>query len=446
MKDAPRIAFLGICQRAAAVSGQDPYVREHNIIGLKQIVFLPFLPLSIAGANLALAIYDPLTFGRAKIRLRDPRGTELMTMEFHVGLRPRGLDPGVEPEFIPLPRSPSVLAPDCPEPVAHSTIPAVCPGWEVITATIPDSVPFLKEPGIYTVWLCTDTGEVPTGWLSFSTALAPPLTEDRIAAIRSDPLAAKAVRWSFHCNTCNEQLKTYAALERSTRAESDGWIWHGDLPPAFKCSCGANEFALGALRDNLHAALGRSRADGSGLSFTRLYEKRALEHICRGFGELLDRRSSEGVVQSFVQKNPILLHSFSPERVFFKSPILTKHQTDVVVLSHNKELCLIELERPGIKLLKKDGGIAAQLQHAFDQVRDWLHVTTDHRAAVLDCIGLKPEEVGAVRAVVIAGRNSGYDAEHLRKLKSTDFGRASFLTYDDILHGLVTLSQTVDSA
>lgn len=36
--------------------------------------------------------------------------------------------------------------------------------------------------------------------------------------------------------------------------------------------------------------------------------------------------------------------------------------------------------------MKKDGGVAAPLSHAFDQVRDWLHTVDEHRLAVLDSL------------------------------------------------------------
>jgi hypothetical protein len=89
--------------------------------------------------------------------------------------------------------------------------------------------------------------------------------------------------------------------------------------------------------------------------------------------------------------------------------------------------------------MKKKGGIAAPLSHAFDQVRGWLHVVDEHRLAVLDSLKIERELVSVVRGVVIAGRDIGYDAQHLRKLKGADWGRITFLTYDDLLFALDAL-------
>jgi hypothetical protein len=45
---------------------------------------------------------------------------------------------------------------------------------------------------------------------------------------------------------------------------------------------------------------------------------------------------------------------------------------------------------------------------------------------------------------VIAGRDVGYDARHLRRLKSEDRGRVTFYTYDDLLFALAALLEGFD--
>ncbi|MBI4748950.1 MAG: hypothetical protein HY774_10710 [Acidobacteria bacterium] len=68
----------------------------------------------------------------------------------------------------------------------------------------------------------------------------------------------------------------------------------------------------------------------------------------------------------------------------------------------------------------------------------------EHRPAVLNCIGLDLKEVGAIQGIVIAGRNSGYNAEHLRRLKANDRGPIKVMTYDDLLIGLGNLIATFE--
>ena len=96
-------------------------------------------------------------------------------------------------------------------------------------------------------------------------------------------------------------------------------------------------------------------------------------------------------------------------------------------------------------VVKKDGGIAAPLNHAFDQVRDWLNICDQHKLAVLECLKVDSSEVGAIKGAVIAGRDIGYDAHHLRNLKSNDYGPVSLHTYDDLLFALRTLISKIRS-
>jgi hypothetical protein len=118
---------------------------------------------------------------------------------------------------------------------------------------------------------------------------------------------------------------------------------------------------------------------------------------------------------------------------------------DFAIVTPQRELLLVELEKATTKLMKQDGGVAADLSHAFDQVLDWLHVVDEHRLAVLDALKISREEVSMVRGVVIAGRDIGYDAHHLRKLKGADRGRITFLTYDDLFFALDALIKQMDA-
>ncbi|MGZ9111910.1 MAG: Shedu anti-phage system protein SduA domain-containing protein [Rhodoplanes sp.] len=95
---------------------------------------------------------------------------------------------------------------------------------------------------------------------------------------------------------------------------------------------------------------------------------------------------------------------------------------------------MIEIENTKTRLMTRSGDEAAPLAHAMGQVRNWLHIADEHRQAVLECLGI--ERVAVVKGVVIAGRDSGYKPEHLRRLKGVDRGRVSFLTFDDVAGGL----------
>ena len=62
---------------------------------------------------------------------------------------------------------------------------------------------------------------------------------------------------------------------------------------------------------------------------------------------------------------------------------------DFAIVTYQHELILIELEKPSTRLLKADGNIHSELQHALGQAREWLRHADDHRMAVLQCIGVE---------------------------------------------------------
>ncbi len=178
-----------------------------------------------------------------------------------------------------------------------------------------------------------------------------------------------------------------------------------------------------------------------------MYEKSNLDTIALEFSELLERDPEEEEVQKYIEEHPVLLAQFSPLRIRYKSPILSRFKTDITVLSETGGLVLIELEKPSKRLLTKGGDETQHLQHALRQVRDWLHEVQEHRLATLDCLEMKSPEVRSVSALVIVGRDKDHDPERLRRLKSVDHGRyVQVLTYDDLLSGFVAVARSIGSA
>ena len=133
------------------------------------------------------------------------------------------------------------------------------------------------------------------------------------------------------------------------------------------------------------------------------------------------------IIQRFIQENPVLLHQFPAEEIFFKPPILTLYKADFGILTPNKEFILIELEKTTTKLIKKDGGMHSNLNHAFDQIREWQDVISDHKIAVLESLKIDKSKVTSISGVIIAGRDSQYDPHLLRRLKGSDYGKTTLL-------------------
>ena len=199
------------------------------------------------------------------------------------------------------------------------------------------------------------------------------------------------------------------------------------------------------LRSNLHVLLGLRLGIFDQVDFVPLYHVSALRSTFRYFASLIKRNLPEELLQRYLQENPILFHQFPSTRVLAEPKILTSHIADFAIVTPVKELLLIELERANIRLLKRDGDTAADLSHAFDQVRNWLHEIDEHRLAVLDSLNIDRDEVSVIRGIVIGGCDAGYDAKTLRKLKGMDLGRISFFTYDDLLFALDTFIHRIES-
>jgi len=272
-----------------------------------------------------------------------------------------------------------------------------------------------------------------------------PLTDESIAAIRSNPLAAKKIEALVQCQKCNDKIGAYVGLEKDTDLEKKGNIWYQELPDTFECKC-KKKFNLKYMKENMHALLGSVKIDEKIKgSVVRLYDDAALKNIINKFEKLMDNNPLEEKVQKFIEKNTLILQSFSPIKLFFKRPILNDYITDFCIVNNKKELLMIEIERPDTPLMKKNGHTTAKMQHAIDQVNDWLDLVKEDKSAILRSMKLKSEDVSRVKGVVILGRDKGYDKEKLRRLKGKDIGEVSFFTYDDILNGLYSLVSNINN-
>jgi len=173
-----------------------------------------------------------------------------------------------------------------------------------------------------------------------------------------------------------------------------------------------------------------------------MYERTALEQYCRELLKLIETDTPEEELQNFLESHPIFFHLFLPTKIILKPPILTKYFADFAILNARNELLLVEIERSNLKLLKKDGGKTAELEHAFYQVRTWKQVIDDHRGAALDALSLELKEVANVKGVVVAGRKPP-DERKLRMLRSVSSADIELYTYDDLLGAVTELIKHV---
>jgi antiviral defense system Shedu protein SduA len=421
-----QVAMLGLAERAAVVRDGNTNLVKSNILGLKQVIPYYFYPMPLGGWNIVLAVRH-LSFSgnQLVISIEEEGGPEIG--QFALSLNEQ------ESTRLPLTQSGQAFSP------------ILVDGWMIGFMQLPNGSITIRKAGRHLAFLQQSDGvkEI-IGELSFVVVDPIPLTAERVAALKSDPRATKAARGTVSCKKCGDGIKVYAGFDRMPVAEAEGYIWYENIPEEFTCKCGATTFDLRSTKANFFGLVGETihRQDGS-VSHVPLYEAGVIANISLEFRELLNGDPVEEVLQKFIERHPILLHQFPAVQLFYKPSLLSQFKADFGVVTPQKELILIEIEKTTTRLLNKNGGRAADLGIAFDQVRSWLHVTDDHRLAVMDDLGIDREMVSTVRGVVIAGRDGKFDPKHLRRLKAGDGGRISLLTYDDLARGMFSLAEQV---
>jgi hypothetical protein len=291
-------------------------------------------------------------------------------------------------------------------------------------------------PGNYELILRSATGEIIIGEFDLVHTPALPLTPERIKALKSDPMAAKYVRFDLGCNECHDSIKAWVGINgKEDGKDSEGYTWYEDLPDDFTCSCGKVKRNLKYLRENLHGMLGYKPSPFSAEEdIERNYTRTALVTVLREFEEVIKNSKTEEEVQKFIEKHPIVLACFSPEFLKFKAPATAKFKTDFALLNQKGELVLIEIEKTNTPLFTKTGTQHSKLTQSIGQVEDWLKEARRNKLGLIDDLGIdgvKLDLVTAIKGVVIAGRSLKEYGSHIEKLHARQ--DIIFYTYDDLL-------------
>lgn len=422
----PRVAFLGLCDRADEVTHPHPALWRWNLIGLSPSRAFYVFPVDIGSLKLATAIYEPRQGEIFKLEFRDQAGRPCFHIEIHVE--------AVSKMELPGPGNREAAGEE-----GRSV-----PGWSFALTQSPGGL-VVSAPGMYEVFLAGKQRDLRVGSLLLLHAQVPPFSREELAAIKSDPLASKLVRMEVVCKECGGAFKAYAGVERSRPLEEQGFVWNHDIQQdEFACGCGKNKISLAPIKTGLHGLLRRNvnQATAPGVSTERLYERTVLERSCRELLALVNGNVKEEDLQQFLELNPIFFHTFLPKKIFFKPRVLTRYVADFALVNERDELILIEIERASLRLLKKDGDATAALTHAFNQVRSWVGVFSDHRAAALDGLSLKLDEIAKVRGVVIAGRTPS-DEGSRKVLRAFSTPEIELFTYDDLRRGVAELVRQV---
>lgn len=417
------LIFLGVCDRFRQNGSTSEFLLpKYDVLGLGDHALFPIFPFSLQSITLCFAsrVRQNATLN---LVVRDSSGEAVCTSVAKVSVNAINTETG------------SIAS--------EADLSSYFPNY-IMCPIHPSADTWATKPDIYNIFqIDDDQSEHKIGMFVLGEIDIPPLTPDRISAIRSNPHATKGIEMGLKCKKCDSEIRAYASLDRDD-SKHIGMVWHEDLPDVFSCRCSSVHLSLQSVRRKLRSLLGfATPIQSENISFAPLYEENAIGETYHAFVRLIGQETDEETIQVFIQKNLLVLNEFSAQKILFKPPILNKFRADFAIINSRNELILIEIERANLPLLKKDGGTSSSLTHAFDQVHDWLHEIEQHRLAALYQMGLKNEHITRIKGIVIAGRDTPYKQDHLRKLKSVSRSNVEFMTYDDLALSLAVLSRNI---
>lgn len=275
----------------------------------------------------------------------------------------------------------------------------------------------------------------------------PPLTDEERRAIMSRPGASQAVVFRIKCTVCEVESYFYSQLDPlAARPNSfpQNALAVTEAPDSWKCKCGQTSTELTYMKLGLHDFFRYHRpisSENSFVHFTSLYEAGRIQDLIAEYEQLIENASDEEPVQKFLEEHSLFWGFLSPVKILHKPAILTKKRADFGVLTAQKILYLIELEKPSTKLTNKDGAISGEIQRGANQIRDWQLVVSNHRLSLLSELGVKETEVQEIRYLLIGGLARRASVEGLTKLRRSPLApNSDFYCFDELASFLHTIA------
>jgi hypothetical protein len=154
--------------------------------------------------------------------------------------------------------------------------------------------------------------------------------------------------------------------------------------------------------------------------------------MLKRYRKLLSGDESEEVIQKYLEDNEILWAFLGPIRILPKPSMLTKKKADFGILTANRTLYLVEIEKPKTLLAKRRGGQNAELQQGLDQINDWRIIVGNDRRALLSELDIREEDVHAIKFILIAGRSSDTNLSDLQSIRAGMAADTIFHTFDEL--------------
>ncbi|MCK4404576.1 MAG: DUF4263 domain-containing protein [candidate division Zixibacteria bacterium] len=163
------------------------------------------------------------------------------------------------------------------------------------------------------------------------------------------------------------------------------------------------------------------------------------------FNEVLSNATNESEVQTFLEKNPILLIQHlgggHGRWVVPQKRLGAEHVTDFIIgerHSYGYEWQAVELENPNAPMFTKSGNPSRHLTHAIRQIQDWrawLQRNQNYAARSESEGGLGLIDIGAkIPGLILIGRRENVDSRtnELRRQMVNDIG-IMIHTYDFLI-------------
>lgn len=433
--------FLGVSHRAARRGF------TWDLLGLTTIIFFPYFPQRLTGLQCVMglnlnAINSADGFSYRLLLTDTSQPTNQAWTDQNLSLMPQNTAPQVSRRFAIPPTSPETGPTNFGWGSIH--IPENQKSMELVPVPAPPLI--IMRPCTVRVEAEFNGKRYHSGEFICGFAPPQPLSDEERRAIASRPGAAKSIGFYVGCKTCKNEIRLHSLLNPLMPAPQDlsaNSIPIEHAPSNWSCECGKTSLELTYLKEGLHDLFRHGQpklSEEVGMQFTPLYEAGRVQDLIAEYEQLIETATDEETIQKYLEDNPLLWAFLAPVKIMHKPSVLTKKKADFGILTGQKILFLIEIEKPTTRLANQDGSISAEIQRGANQIRDWQLVISDHKLALLSELGLKDSEVQEIRYLLIGGLARRSSAIGLTKIRRSPFTpNTEFYCFDELSSFLYSL-------
>jgi hypothetical protein len=186
--------------------------------------------------------------------------------------------------------------------------------------------------------------------------------------------------------------------------------------------------------EKLDMAAEETRQQEIRLASTQKTELNEYQKKIEEYRELINKGVEESEFQKFFEENPPFLDPKVKDPMPKKS-FGGEHFPDFLLLLHNVNYLVVEIEKPSDRLFNQKGDPTAELSHAQQQVRDCLKWAIEWKE-FLRGRGCPNISADNTRGLVVIGKSSSLASDELDKLENLNAevrSRYEIKTFDRIL-------------